>query len=104
MFIEHRIKKQVAGRELRLTLHAQQEMVNEDVTVQELLSALTGCSVVEEYPDHQRGACYLVCGQASTGRYLHTVCTTDQPLLIVITVYEPKPPKWPTPFSRRKLL
>ncbi len=35
------------------------------------------------------------------GRTLHIVCTTAQATLIIITVYEPLPPKWTTPTQRR---
>ncbi len=49
----------------------------------------------------RRGACSLVSGLSQEGRPLHIVCTTAQPLLILITVYEPKPPKWVTPRKRR---
>jgi hypothetical protein len=28
------------------------------------------------------------------------VCTTGLEVIVVITVYEPKPPKWATPFQR----
>lgn len=31
---------------------------------------------------------------------LHVVSTTAQPVLVIITVYEPKPPKWVTPTQR----
>ena len=33
-------------------------------------------------------------------RYLHIVCTTSLGLATIITVYEPKLPKWVTPFKR----
>jgi hypothetical protein len=56
--------------------------------------------VLENYPEHRRGACCLLYGRAANGRHLHVVCTTAQPVLIVITVYEPRPPRWITPTQR----
>ena len=55
---------------------------------------------LEHYPEHRRGPCCLVCGYTVEKRPLHVVCTTEQPLLILITAYEPKPPKWETPTLR----
>ena len=98
--IEDFIKAQATRRTIRLTLHAHQEMAEEDVSVAELLTSLAHCSLIENYPEHKRGACCLVSGHAHTGRYLHVVCTTEFPELIIITVYEPKPPKWESPFQR----
>jgi hypothetical protein len=98
--IEARIRTLTTQGKIQLTIHAHQEMVAENITVAELLSALSRCTVLENYPGHKRGACCLVCGQADSGRYLHVVCTTDRPELIIITMYEPKLPKWETPFKR----
>ena len=99
-WIETRIRKQASERKISLTLHAHQEMLEEDISSAELVASLRNCTLVENYPDHKRGACCLVCGQADTGRMLHVVCTCEYPELIIITVYEPKPPKWETPFKR----
>jgi hypothetical protein len=56
---------------------------------------------LENYPEHRRGACCLLSGFTHGGRRIHIVCTTARPVLIIITVYEPRPPKWVTPTRRR---
>ena len=89
-----RIRVLAATENLRVTQHAQQEMAEEDITLDEVLQAITGGSVIENYPEHRRGACCLLNGPTQAGRSLHIVCTSEQPALIIITVYEPKPPKW----------
>ena len=94
------IRDQVEREALRVTQHAQQEMVEEDIDLQEALQALRTGELVENYPEHRRGACCLISGYTQQQRPLHIVCTTAQPLLILITVYEPKPPKWITPTRR----
>lgn len=96
-----RIRQQAAERSLRLTLHAHQEMVQESIAIEEVLEALAGCELLEEYPDDRRGPSCLVLGYTVLERPLHMVCTTQQQLLILITVYEPVPPKWPSPTQRR---
>ena len=95
-----RIKSQAATGTFRVTQHAQQEMVEEEIQLDEVLAALRRGEILEHYPEHRRGACCLIGGESDQGRPLHIVCTTGQPLLILITVYEPKPPKWLTPGKR----
>jgi hypothetical protein len=96
-----RVQAQAAAREIRISLHGQDEMLDESVTLQDVLDAIEVGQILEDYPDHRRGPCCLLYGIARTGRQLHVVCTTAQPILVIITVYEPKPPKWVTPTQRR---
>ena len=95
------IKDQVKQEDIRVTEHAQQEMVEEDISLDEVIEAIIDGEILENYPDHRRGSCCLVYGRTEVSRPLHIVCTTSQPLLIIITVYEPRPPKWLTPTQRR---
>jgi hypothetical protein len=95
------IRAQAVAEQLRITAHAQQEMVEEDITLDEVLQSIIAACILEDYPEHQRGPCCLLLGETQVGRPLHIVCTTAQPMLIIITAYEPKPPKWGTPTQRR---
>ncbi len=96
-----RIRAQVDVEDIRVTQHAQQEMIEEDIALNEVLQAISMGQILEDYPEHRRGACCLLYGLTRRGRALHVVCMTAQPILIVITVYEPRPPKWVTPTQRR---
>ena len=95
-----RIRTQARTESVRVTQHAHQEMVEEDIMLDEVLEAVVGGKVLENYPEHRRGPCCLIGGFTQARRPLHVVCTTAQPVLIVITAYEPKPPKWVTPTRR----
>ena len=97
-----RIRAQVDIENIRVTQHAQQEMVEEDITLDEVIESIDKGQILENYPKHRRGACCLLNGLYQKGRPLHIVCTTAQPVLIIITIYEPKPPKWVTPYQRRQ--
>ncbi|MEW6202580.1 MAG: DUF4258 domain-containing protein [bacterium] len=97
-----KIRIQAKEENVYITQHAQQEMVEEDITLDEVLEAVSVGQVLENYPEHKRGACCLVNGFTNDGRPIHIVCTTAKPMLIIITVYEPKPPKWATPTQRRR--
>ena len=96
------IRMQAQEENIRITQHAQQEMAEEDITLDEVLETIFAGTILENYPEHRRGACCLVGGSTQNGRPVHIVCTSTQPVLIIITVYEPRPPKWLTPTQRRQ--
>lgn len=96
------IRTQADVENIRITQHAQQEMAEENITLDEVLEAIATGQILGNYPEHRRGACCLLNGAAKSGRSLHIVCTTARPVLIIITVYEAKPPKWITPTQRRQ--
>ena len=100
--IKARIIGQVRDGEMRFSVHAHREMVADGFTLADVCEGLTKGQLLEDYPGHKRGACALFAGVALDGRPVHIVCTTGGDVLIVITVYEPKPPKWPTPTERKR--
>lgn len=95
------IRIQARTGNLRVTLHAQQEMTEEQISLDDVLEAIAQGVILEDYPQHRRGACCLIYGRTLAGRAVHVVCTSGRPTLIIITVYEPKLPKWLTPTQRR---
>ena len=99
--ILRRIQIQAAAETLRLTVHARDEMRDEAITLDEILEAIATGQILENYPKHRRGACCLLAGRTAGARPLHLVCTSTHPVLVIITVYEPQPPKWLTPTQRR---
>ena len=96
-----RIRAQARARNIYFTRHAEQEMFEETISTEEVLGSISVGQILENYPDHRRGSCCLLCGFARHSRPIHVVCTTARPVLIIITVYKPKPPKWITPTQRR---
>jgi hypothetical protein len=94
------LRVQTDADNVRITIHAQQEMVEESISLDDVYAAIQRGQILENYPDHRRGACCLLYGNAYDGRPIHVVCTTVNPLLIVITAYRPQLPKWVTPTQR----
>jgi len=93
--------RQLASRgEVFLTQHAADEANEEAISVDEVIEVLMTGSVLEDYPDHIRGACCLLYGVTTAGRNLHVVVTTTKSPLRIITVYIPVPPYWISPTQR----
>jgi hypothetical protein len=55
------IHAQARSGNVRFTLHAHEEMIDDGIRVDQALEALQGCQVLENYAEHRRGACCLVC-------------------------------------------
>jgi Domain of unknown function (DUF4258) len=96
-----RIQALAAADAVRITQHAHQEMLEENIRMDDMLHAIANGRILEDYPDHRRGACCLLHGVDTDNRDIHVVCTIGLPTLIIVTVYLPKPPKWVTPTQRR---
>ncbi len=97
-----KIRDEAEVEDIRVTQHAQQEMAEEDISLDEVLEAIASGTILENYPEHRRGSCCLLNGETKVGNPLHIVCTTALPALLIITTYRPKPPKWISPTERRK--
>lgn len=87
-----------------LTAHADEAAREDGFTVEDIREALLNGELIENYPQHPRGACCLVYGKVVGGRDMHIVITTDKIPPRVITVYEPVPPYWVTPRQRGRRL
>ena len=96
------IQGQAAAGNFHVTQHAAVEMDEEDILLGDVLEAIAAGEVLENYPEHRRGACCLLSGMTNTGRPLHAVCTTSGATFILITVYEPMLPKWKSPTKRNR--
>lgn len=95
------IRQAVQRGEYELSLHADEERLNDHLTIEDIEEALRSCEILEQYPDDPRGRSCLVLG-FSGGRPVHVVCgKTRQEKLFLVTVYIPTEPKWKDPRTRR---
>ncbi len=78
-----------AGR-YEFSVHAERERRTDKITIVNLEKALTGCEIIEDYPDDPRGASFLILGFAGQ-RPIHAVRAFRQNKeeLLLITVYDP---------------
>jgi hypothetical protein len=95
-----RLRTQFAAADYLVSLHAPREIEDEAISTQEIEAALAHGQVLENYPDAKRGPCCLIGGDGGQKRHIHVVVTTEHQPPIIITVYQPKPPKWASPTER----
>lgn len=94
------LERAVREHQLKISLHAAEEALFEEITRLEIQSALLTAELLEDYPDWWLGPSCLIHGVTESGRSLHLVVSYTGLPVTIITVYEPRPPKWITPTVR----
>jgi len=92
-----RIQEALRAARYRLSTHAESEREAELILVREIEEALLSprCEVLEEYPGDPRGHSALILGFTSDGQPIHAVLGfSKEDIIVVITVYRPKPNEW----------
>ena len=93
-------KRAVQEKQIKISLHAAEEALAEHITRPEIEAAMLNAQLLEDYPDWWLGPSCLIYGQTEAKRDLHIVVSYSGLPVTVITVYEPRPPKWITPTLR----
>lgn len=86
-----------------LSEHAHVERQAEHIAVKEVEEAIFTGQALEVYKNDPRGESILI-GARLKYRSLHVVCGKRNDRILVVTVYEPKPPKWVDFKTRSRLL
>jgi len=84
--------------------HAVLRMHQRKILADEVREVLLRSEVVENYPRDRPFPSYLVLGYTKRGRPLHAVVAVDveEPILWVITLYEPNLEEWQEGFKKRR--
>lgn len=89
---------------MRISEHGYDELMEDDLTVGELLDGIAHATLVEEYPQFQKGPCVLLLQNDHLGKPVHVVWGIpkghDEPAVLV-TAYRPDPKRWDEGFMRR---
>jgi len=84
-----------------ITPHAHQALLDDDFFLDDVLRGLSKyLHPIEYYHNDKRGPSCLVLAKTDTGRFIHVVCTMGGSALVIITVYDPKPPVWRNAMER----
>lgn len=95
------IQVKVQRDEYVYSSHADLERKTDDLTLQEVESAILNGEILEQYTDTGRGEGCLILG-FSNNIPIHIVCGWRGSKIVMITVYVPKPPKFIDPWTRGK--
>ena len=63
-----RNRTQASEENIRVTQHAQQEMTEDEFTLDDVVKGIKTGDIIENYPEHKRGACCLINGLSEKGR------------------------------------
>ncbi len=92
------IKKSISGNRYNISLHAKNEMSlkEDDISEKELIEAILGGEVIENYTDDKPFPSCLVFGRTGGDRPIHVVCaySKEDDAAIIITTYEPDVIRW----------
>jgi Domain of unknown function (DUF4258) len=98
------IQKLVALEKVRASEHGDEELLEDDISIDELLSGIQIAIVVEDYPDAFKGPSVLVL-QKYKGRAVHVLwglARNAPDVATLITAYFPDPKRWYDDFLKRK--
>ncbi|MBT1076906.1 DUF4258 domain-containing protein [Geobacter grbiciae] len=100
----NRIHLLAASDRIALKRHSILRMHQRRINADEVKEALLSCTLVEDYPSDRPLPSGLVLGRTSDGRVMHAVVAIDvvEPMLWVITVYEPSLSDWLEGFEQRR--
>ncbi len=87
------IQNKVSNNEYDLSEHAHTERQAEHITIKEIEKAILAGEIIENYPKDLRGESVLI-GAKLINKSLHIVCGSRDGRILIVTVYEPKLPKW----------
>ena len=96
------IVETVRNRRYLVSHHADQERMNDRLSIREIEMAIVNGRILESYPDTGRGESVLVAGFADSGTPIHVVYGKRAESGVIVTVYIPGPPKFVDPFQRSK--
>jgi hypothetical protein len=98
------IRQKVATGQYEYSKHAVDQTIKRRIANQELAEAIASQSlIIEDYPDDKYSPSCLVFGVTKAGRPLHIQCSYPaQPLIKIITAYEPDKDLWIDYKIRRK--
>lgn len=89
------ICQQLAAGEFEFSRHAFRRAVERNISDQEIRDAGTHAQIIEEYPDDKYSPSCLLLGFTKAGRPLHLqVSRVDNPLVKIVTLYEPDEAEW----------
>lgn len=87
------LQKFIGDQRYRVSDHAVKRMIQKSIERLEVVEAILGGQIIEEYPQDKHSPSCLIYGKTKGGRDLH-VQVSLPPKVVVITTYPPDPREW----------
>ena len=99
-----KVRSHVKAGRVRVSQHGMQELADDGISLAAVIVGVEKGVVVEDYPDHPRGACVLCLQQDDTGpiHVLWGLATRTPEVATIITGYRPDPNRWMDDLMTRK--
>jgi hypothetical protein len=90
--------------EVLVSHHGYDEMVNDSISLRDVMEGAVKGVPVEEYPQYHKGPCVLVLQLDRSGAPIHVVWGIPRNMrtpAVLVTSYRPDPDRWSADFLRR---
>lgn len=98
----NKIKTMCKNNNLRWTNHVLMRLLQRNISLNDVISALTNGEIIEQYTDDYPYPSCLVLGITLKNKYIHVVCGASDKELWIITAYYPDNKEWENDFKTRK--
>jgi hypothetical protein len=89
------IREKVTTAAFEFSQHAVDQSILRRISVEEIIEAIAGGEVIEDYPTDKYGPSCLIVGFTRSQRAIHVQCSyPSRDLVKMITAYEPDPDQW----------
>lgn len=90
------------AKNIVLTEHARQRLVERKISIQDILQAIKTGKIIKQYEDDKPLASCLLLGITINQRPIHLVLSHDDEFIYLITAYYPNPIQWEADWETRK--
>ena len=87
---------------LAVSSHAKQRMVEREISVDDVLSAISNGTIIKQYEDDKPLPSCLVLGKDLLSHPIHVVLSMDDAFIYIITAYHPDANIWSDDFRIKR--
>ena len=97
-----KLQQLCSSKNVVLTEHARQRLVERKISIQDILQAIKTGKIIKQYEDDKPLASCLLLGITINQKPLHLVISHDEEFIYLITAYYPNPIQWEADWETRK--
>ena len=100
-----KVRSHVKAGRVRVSQHGMQELADDGISLAAVIVGVEKGVVVEDYPDHPRGACVLCLQRDEDDQPIHVLwglAARAPEVATIITGYRPDPNRWMDDHMTRK--